>query len=109
MRITEPFLYTSMNKQNLKIEVYVIDEVNKKDVYVKTVEVETECATFQLRTDRDELKKVFDQVIKRLKSDDNVTIISRIVNAIGLEMVGEFEQKIHGRNNYITLRFKVRS
>jgi 4-hydroxy-3-methylbut-2-en-1-yl diphosphate synthase IspG/GcpE len=109
MKITEPFLYTGMKKQNVKVEVYILDEVNDREIYVKTVEVPTEYATFKLRTDKEELRKVFDEVVYQLKEQDKVTLIGRIVNGIGLEMIGEFEQIIKGRHEIFTLKFKIKS
>lgn len=104
MKISQPFLYTGMNKQNLKIEVYIIDEVNDRDIYVKTVEVETELATFELRTKTKELKDIFQKVTDNLYKNDGVKIISKIVNGARLEQIGEFEQ--HG--NVFTLKFKIK-
>ena len=109
MKITEPFLYTGMQNQNVKVEVYILDEVNDREIYVKTVEVETELATFKLRTETKELKRIFDKVVQQLNKEDNVVLIGRIVNGIGLEMIGEFEQIIHGRHEIFTLKFKLRS
>lgn len=109
MKITEPFLYTGMQKQKLKVEVYILDEVNDKELYVKTVEVATEYATFKLRTATDELKRIFDKVVQQLNEQDNVVLIGRIVNSIGLEMIGEFSQKIHGREEIFTLKFKLKN
>lgn len=109
MKISQPFLYTGMQNQNVKVEVYILDEVNDREIYVKTVEVETELATFKLRTDTKELKRIFDKVIRQLNKEDNVILISKIVNSIGLEMVGEFSQKIHGREEIFTLKFKLKN
>ena len=109
MKITEPFLYTGMQNQNVKVEVYILDEVNDREIYVKTVEVETELATFKLRTETKELKRIFDKVIRQLNKEDNVILISKIVNGIGLEMIGEFSQKIHGREEIFTLKFKLKN
>ena len=109
MKITEPFLYTGMQNQNVKVEVYILDEVNDREIYVKTVEVETELATFKLRTETKELKRIFDKVVRQLNKEDNVILISKIVNGIGLEMIGEFEQIIHGRHEVFTLKFKLKN
>ena len=109
MKITEPFLYTGMQNQNVKVEVYILDEVNDREIYVKTVEVETELATFKLRTETKELKRIFDKVVQQLNKEDNVVLIGRIVNGIGLEMIGEFEQIIHGRHEIFTLKFKLKN
>ena len=109
MKITEPFLYTGMQNQNVKVEVYILDEVNDREIYVKTVEVETELATFKLRTETKELKRIFDKVIRQLNKEDNVILISKIVNSIGLEMIGEFEQIIKGRHEVFTLKFKLKN
>ena len=68
------------------------------------MQVKTGLATFKLRTERDELRKVFDQVVHNINVKDNCKMISRIINPIELEQVGEFEQ--HG--NYFTLRFKIK-
>lgn len=109
MKISQPYLYTGMQNQNVKIEVYILDEVNDREIYVKTVEVETKLATFKLRTDTEELRRIFDKVIKQLNKEDNVTLIGRFVNSIGLEMIGEFSQKIHGREEIFTLKFKLKN
>lgn len=109
MKITEPFIFTGLKSQTLDVEVYILDEKNDRELYVKTVQVETSVATFKLRTDTEELRKIFDKVIKQLNEQDNVTLIGRIVNGIGLEMVGEFEQIIKGRHEIFTLKFKVKN
>lgn len=109
MKISQPFLYTGMQNQNVKVEVYILDEVNDREIYVKTVEVETELATFKLRTETKELKRIFDKVVHQINEQDNVRMISRIVNGIGLEMIGEFEQIIHGRHEVFTLKFKLKN
>lgn len=109
MKITEPFIFTGLKSQTLDVDVYILDEKNDRDLYVKTVQVETSVATFKLRTDTEELRKIFDKVIKQLNEQDNVTLIGRIVNGIGLEMIGEFEQIIHGRHEIFTLKLKVKN
>jgi hypothetical protein len=108
LKITEPFIFTGLQSQTLDVEVYIIDEKNNKDLYVKTVQVQTECATFKLRTNKEELRKVFDEVVQQIKEKDNVKMISRIINGIELEQVGEFEQIIHGRHEIFTLKFKIK-
>lgn len=109
MKITQPFIFTGLQSQTLDVEVYIIDEVNDRDLYVKTVQVKTKLATFKLRTDKEELRKVFDEVVYQLKEQDNVKMIARIINPIELEQVGEFEQIIHGRHEIFTLKFKIKS
>lgn len=109
MKITEPYLFTGLKSQTLDVEVYILDEKNDRELYVKTVQVETSVATFKLRTDTEELRKIFDKVIKQLNEQDNVTLIGRIVNGIGLEMIGEFEQIIKDRHEIFTLKFKVKN
>jgi hypothetical protein len=108
LKITEPFIFTGLQSQTLDVEVYIIDEKNNKDLYVKTVQVKTNLATFKLRTNKEELRKVFDEVVQQIKEKDNVKMISRIINGIELEQVGEFEQIIHGRHEIFTLRFKIK-
>lgn len=108
MKITEPYLFTGLQSQTLDVEVYIIDEKNDRDLYVKTVQVQTEVATFKLRTDNKELKKIFDKVVHQLNEQDNVKMISRIINSIGLEMIGEFEQIIKGRHEVFTLKIKIK-
>ena len=103
MRINE------VKEQTVNVEVYILDEKNDRDIYVKTIPVQTRYATFKLRTDTEELKRIFDKVIKRLNKEDNVVLIGRIVNGIGLEMIGEFEQIIHGRHEIFTLKFKLKN
>ena len=109
MKITEPFIFTGLKSQTLDVEIYIIDEKNDRELYVKTVKVETSVATFKLRTDTEELRKIFDKVIKQLNEQDNVTLIGRIVNGIGLEMIGEFEQIIKDRHEIFTLKLKVKN
>ena len=109
MKITEPFIFTGLQSQTLDVEVYIIDEVNKRELYVKTVKVQTEVATFKLRTDSKSLKQVFDNVIKDLTEKDNVYLISRLVNSTELECIGEFEQKIHNRSEIFTLKLKIKN
>lgn len=108
MKITEPYLFTGLQSQTLDVEVYILDEKNDRDLYVKTVQVQTEVATFKLRTDNKELKKIFDKVVHQLNEQDNVRMISRIINSIGLEMIGEFEQIIKGRHEVFTLKIKIK-
>lgn len=108
LKITEPFIFTGLQSQTLDVEVYILDEKNDRDLYVKTVQVQTEVATFKLRTDNKELKKIFDKVIHQLNQQDNVKMISRIINAIELEMIGEFEQIIKGRHEVFTLKIKIK-
>ena len=108
MKITEPYLFTGLQSQTLDVEVYILDEKNDRDLYVKTVQVKTEVATFKLRTERDELRKIFDKVVHQLNEQDNVRMISRIINAIELEMIGEFEQIIKGRHEVFTLKIKIK-
>ena len=108
LKITEPYLFTGLQSQTLDVEVYIIDEKNDRDLYVKTVQVQTEVATFKLRTDNKELKKIFDKVVHQLNEQDNVKMISRIINSIGLEMIGEFEQIIKGRHEVFTLKIKIK-
>ncbi len=105
MKLTEPYLFTGLQSQTLNVEIYIIDEVNDRELYVKTVPVRTKYATFKLRTEKDGLRQVFDQVVQNINEHDNAKMISRIINSIELEMVGEFEQ--HG--NVFTLRFKVKN
>ena len=109
MKITEPYLFTGLRSQMLDVDIYIIDEKNDRELYVKTVHVQTGVATFKLRTERDELRKIFDKVIHQLNEQDNVKMISRIVNSVELEMIGEFEQIIKGRHELFTLRFKVKN
>ena len=109
MKITEPYLFTGLQSQTLDVEVYILDEVNKRELYVKTLQIPTKCATFRLRTDTDALKKVFDKAIWQLTQQDNVYIISRLVNSIELECIGEFEQKIHDRSEIFTLKLKIKN
>lgn len=109
MKITEPYLFTGIKSQTLEVEVYIIDEKNDRELYVKTLRVPTELATFRLRTDSKELKKVFDEVVKQLTEQDNVYLISRLVNSAELECIGEFEQKIHGRSEVFTLKLKIKN
>ena len=108
MKITEPYLFTGLQSQTLDVEVYILDEKNDRDLYVKTVQVQTEVATFKLRTDNKELKKIFDKVVHQLNEQDNVRMISRIINSIELEMIGEFEQIIKGRHEVFTLKIKIK-
>lgn len=98
-----------MKEQTVNVEVYILDEKNDRDIYVKTIPVQTRYATFKLRTDTEELKRIFDKVIKQLNREDKVTLIGRFVNSIGLEMVGEFEQIKKGRHEIFTLKFKLKS
>ena len=98
-----------MKEQIVDVEVYILDEKNDRDIYLKTIPVKTRYATFKLRTDTEELKRIFDKVIKQLNKEDNVVLIGRIVNGIGLEMIGEFEQVIKGRHEIFTLKFKLKS
>lgn len=109
MKITEPFIFTGLQSQTLDVEVYILDEVNDRELYVKTVHVETGLATFKLRTDTEELRKIFDKVIHQLNVQDNVRMISRIVNNIELEMIGEFEQIIKDRHEIFTLKIKIKN
>ena len=108
MKITEPYLFTGLQSQTLDVEVYILDEKNDRDLYVKTVQVKTDVATFKLRTDNKELRKIFDKVIQQLNQQDNVKMISRIVNCMELEMIGEFEQIIHDRHEIFTLKIKIK-
>ena len=108
MKITEPFIFTGLKEQTLDVEVYILDEVNDRELYVKTLHIPTKCATFRLRTDTEELKKVFDKAIWQLTQQDNVYIISRLVNSVELECIGEFEQRIHGRSEIFTLKLKIK-
>ena len=98
-----------VKEQTVNVEVYILDEKNDRDIYVKTIPVQTRYATFKLRTDTEELKRIFDKVIKRLNKEDNVVLIGRIVNGIGLEMIGEFSQMVHGREEIFTLKFKLKN
>ena len=109
MKITEPYLFTGLKSQMLDVEVYILDEKNDRELYVKTVQVKTDVATFKLRTDTNELRKIFDKVIHQLNEQDNVTLIGRIVNGIELEMIGEFEQIIKDRHEIFTLKLKVKN
>lgn len=109
MKITEPFIFTGLQSQTLDVEVYILDEVNDRELYVKTVHVETGLATFKLRTDTEELRKIFDKVIHQLNVQDNIRMISRIVNNIELEMIGEFEQIIKDRHEIFTLKIKIKN
>ena len=104
MKITEPYLFTGLKSQMLDVEVYILDEKNDRELYVKTVQVKTDVATFKLRTDTNELRKIFDKVVHDINVKDNCKMISRIINPIELEQVGEFIQN----NNYFTLRFKIK-
>lgn len=104
MKITEPFLFTGLKNQELEVEVYVVDEVNDKQLYVKTIKVTSEFTTFQLRNNKAELKNVFHKVITQLEKKDKVKKIATVIDASGLELTGEFEQK----GNYITLRLKIK-
>ena len=108
MKITEPFIFTGLHSQTLDVEVYILDEVNDRELYVKTVHVETGLATFKLRTEKEELRKVFDKVIHQLNEQDNVRMINRIVYNDDLEMIGEFEQIIHNRHEIFTLKIKIK-
>lgn len=108
MKITEPFIFTGLQSQILDVEVYIIDEVNDRDLYVKTVQVKTDVATFKLRADTEELRKVFDKVIHQLNVQDNVKMINRIVYNNDLEMIGDFEQVIKGRHEIFTLKIKIK-
>ena len=87
-----------------EIEVYVVDEVNDKQLYVKTIKVTSEFTTFQLRNNKAELKNVFHKVITQLEKKDKVKKIAYVIDSSELEMVGEFEQK----GNYITLKLKIK-
>jgi predicted transcriptional regulator len=98
-----------VKEQIVDVEVYILDEVNDREIYVKTIPVQTKYKTFRLRTDKDELRNVFDEVVYQLKKQDNVKMIARIINPIELEQVGEFEQIIHGRHEIFTLRFKIKN
>lgn len=98
-----------VKEQIVDVEVYILDEVNDREIYVKTIPVQTNYKTFRLRTDKEELRKVFDEVVYQLKEQDKVTLIARIVNTIRLEMLGEFEQIIKGRHEVFTLKFKIKS
>ena len=109
MKISQPYLFTGLESQTVNVEVYILDEKNDRELYVKTIPVQTKLATFKLRTDTEELGRIFDKVIKQLNKEDNVVLIGRIVNSIGLEMVGEFEQVIKGRHEIFTLKFKLKS
>ena len=109
MKITEPYLFTGLRSQTLDVDIYIIDEKNDRELYVKTVHVQTEVATFKLRTERDELRKIFDKVIHQLNEQDNVRMISRIVNNVELEMIGEFEQIIKDRHEIFTLKIKIKN
>ena len=108
MKITEPFIFTGLHSQTLDVEIYILDEVNDRELYVKTVHVETGLATFKLRTEKEELRKVFDKVIHQLNEQDNVRMINRIVYNDDLEMIGEFEQIIHNRHEIFTLKIKIK-
>lgn len=108
MKITEPFIFTGLQSQTLDVEIYILDEKNDRELYVKTVKVETGLATFKLRTEKEELRKVFDKVIQQINEQDNVKMISRIVNCMELEMIGEFEQIIHNRHEIFTLKIKIK-
>ena len=109
MKISQPYLFNGMKEQTVNVEVYILDEKNDRELYVKTIPVQTKLATFKLRTDTEELGRIFDKVIKQLNKEDNVVLIGRIVNSIGLEMVGEFEQVIKGRHEIFTLKFKLKN
>ena len=104
MKITEPFIFTGLKEQELDVEIYILDEKNDRQIYVKTVKVKTDLATFRLRTDTTGLRNVFDQVVHEISVKDKCNMIGRVVNQVGLEQVGEFEQ--HG--NVFTLIFKIK-
>jgi hypothetical protein len=90
-------------KGELEVEVYVVDEVNDRELYVKTVKVKSQLSTFQLKS-KDKLKDVFHKVISQLEERDKVKKITTIINVSKLEMFGEFEQK----GNYVTLKLKIK-
>jgi hypothetical protein len=94
-------------KIDLKVKVFIVDEVKNKEYNIQTFDVQSDFTLFELKGNLKEQVDIFEKVIKQLNRDFNITKIASKTYQFNLEMVGDFQQKMSYGNNYLRLKLKI--
>lgn len=94
-------------KIDLKVKVFVVDEINHEDLEVKTFDIQSNYTLYELQGNCRELKNLFSKVLKKLEREYNITRIESEIYSYDLEMIGDFIQVTSHGNDYLKLRLKI--
>lgn len=97
----------SDKKIDLKVKVFVVDEVKNEDLEIKTFDIQSNYTLFELQENYKELKNLFYKVLKILEREYNVSKIESEIYLYDLEMIGDFQQVTSHGNDYLKLRLKI--
>lgn len=97
----------SDKKIDLKVKVFVVDEIKHEDLEIKTFEVQSNYTLYELQENYKELKNLFHKVLKILEREYNVSKIESEIYLYDLEMIGDFQQVTSHGNDYLKLRLKI--
>lgn len=105
MRIKQ-YLYGD-EKINLKVKIFIVDEVKDEEYNIQTVEVQSDFTLLELKGNSKELNKIFEKVIKQLTTNFNITKIESETYSHDLELIGDFQQKTKHGYDYLKLKLKI--
>lgn len=99
--------YHSDKKIDLKIKVFVVDEIKNEDLEIKTFDVQSNFTLFELQENYKELRNLFYKVLKILEREYNVSRLESEIYSYDLEMIGDFIQVTSHGNDYLKLKLKI--
>lgn len=105
MRIKQ-YLHSG-KKIDLKVKVFVVDEIKNEDLEIKTFDIQSNYTLFELQENYKELRNLFYKVLKILEREYNVSKIESEIYLYDLEMIGDFQQVTSHGNDYLKLRLKI--
>lgn len=95
------------SKGSYKVNIYIVNEKEDKDLYITTYDIESNVPTYRLRVDTHALNKVFDKAMGKLTKEYSIRKINSCTNSIELEMIADCTQETSHGNNWLKLRFKI--
>lgn len=92
-------------KIQLTVEVDILDQKNDEYIYLRTYkDIQSDYTPLELKGNDKELRKIFDEVIKKFYKD-NCKLIEKEIHPASLECIADVEQY----GNYLTLKIKIKS
>ena len=95
------------SKGSYKVNIYIVNEKEDEDLYIATYDIKSNIPTYRLRTNSQELNKIFDKAITSLTKEYNIEKINSYTNSIELEMIADCTQETSHGKNWLKLKFKL--
>lgn len=90
-----------------KVKVYIVNEKEDEDLYIASYDIKSDIPTYRLRTNSQELNKIFDKAITSLTKEYNIKKVNSCTNSIELEMIADCTQETSHGKNWLKLKFKL--